>query len=125
MIKRCVICGKEFKSTSPTQKCCSKICSKENKRRHDLENYYKKSGQLPQQEELPKIKPQQEELPVLNRNEECFNCGKHVDKYHRFCSDECILEFFTPSMLNNLAYFIMKEVKNKDCLSGVVARKIS
>lgn len=53
----------------------------------------------------------QENLPVVNRDEECFNCGKHVDKYHRFCSDDCIFEFFTPTMLCNLACLMSKDYR--------------
>lgn len=43
LIKRCIICGKEFTARRDSQKCCSSECRKENASRYQKAKYYKTS----------------------------------------------------------------------------------
>ena len=93
MIKQCVICGKTFEPKSKVHITCSPECSAENNRRKQIE--LRKS-----------IPANYEPLPPPTY---CQNCGRPTTPdvmQGRFCSDDCILQFFTPPRLMKLAILL-------------------
>ena len=96
--RQCVICGKTFKPKSKIHITCSPECSAENNRRKRIE--LRKS-----------IPANYESVPPPTY---CQNCGRPTSPdimQGRFCSDDCILQFFTPPRLMRLA--ILLENVNK------------
>lgn len=88
--KQCVICGKTFTPRQSNYTTCSPECCSENIRRKQIE--LRKS-----------IPVNYEPLPPSTC---CQNCGKPTSPdimQGRFCSDDCILQFFTPTKLMRLA----------------------
>lgn len=88
--RQCVICGKTFETNHSRKITCSPECSAENNRRKQIE--------------LRKSIPVNYE-PV-SPTTCCQNCGRPTSPdvmQGRFCSDDCILEFFTPPKLMRLA----------------------
>lgn len=92
--KQCVICGKTFKPKSKVHITCSPECSAENNRRLKAARY--QANYVADYEPFP---------PSTH----CQNCGKPTTPdvmQGRFCSDDCILQFFTPTRLMRLAILL-------------------
>ena len=90
LIKKCIICGKEFIYTKG-KKCCSKECSSELRRRTNMEKYGVLNVCKLQKPKTKKCKICGKEFEAINNNSRyCEECKKPKVKVCRVCGKEFI-----------------------------------
>lgn len=95
---KCPICGKEFETRRPNKSCCSKKCSN----RQSQLQIFEYRRRILEEKRLARAKP----LPT----DECRACGRKFKpsyKGEKFCSMQCLDDFWTEARKDALARFIM------------------
>lgn len=98
MIKICLICGKQFETNLRNKKFCSEKCAhvQAHARVREVKQRYRKIGH-----NTGEIK--RSAVP------RCLTCGKTFEQHfpnEKFCSEDCRLDFFSLSDVENFFSFI-------------------
>ena len=98
MIKKCLICAKQFEAHHWNQKFCSENCARVQARVRVKANkqLYRKIGNVTGEMKRPD-------------GSVCINCGKTFEQHfpnEKFCSDTCRLDFFSLSAVETLFDFV-------------------
>ena len=115
MIKKCVICGREFGTNMSRQITCSPLCSKENKRRKHIANYYRRAKKEPKKP-LQSAKSMKSETTLVLGKTHCYHCDKLFDRTfpnEKFCSDNCRIDYFGLGVGYNTGYFFLKFLRQQ------------